>query len=221
MPKPILIMVDIETDGPVPSFYSMYEIGAVVIESELTNTFHTKIKLVTKNSQDSALAAMKTTREALFNRVDAKSPSTAMSDFKTWLYYNARVQKGFHPVFISDNPGFDWQFVNYYFFKYLGTNPFGHSSRDLGSLYKGFVKDWSKNFKHLRKTKHDHSALNDALGNAEALLEMMNQGMGIPIPEKLEKPEGLLLDDSDVFFAPPVSTREFFRRANDDRPTRI
>ncbi len=40
-----------------------------------------------------------------------------------------------------------------------------------GSLYKGPAKDTSRNFKHLRKTKHTHNPVDDAKGNAEAFLE--------------------------------------------------
>ena len=56
-------------------------------------------------------------------------------------------------MFISDNNGFDWQFINWYFHHFLGKNPFGHSSTNLGSLYKGLVKDTFENFKHLRRTR--------------------------------------------------------------------
>jgi hypothetical protein len=35
-------------------------------------------------------------------------------------------------------------------------------------------------WKHLRKTAHDHNPVNDALGNAEALLEMKRRGLNIP-----------------------------------------
>ncbi len=95
-----------------------------------------------------------------------------MKKFDDWLY-SLKIK----PMFISDNNGFDHQFINYYFHKYLGRNPFGHSSTNLGSLYKGFVKDTAKNFKYLRKTKHDHHPVNDAKSNAEALLEIFNRGL--------------------------------------------
>lgn len=36
-------------------------------------------------------------------------------------------------------------------------------------------------WKSLRKTKHDHNPVNDALGNAEALLELVNQGFKLKI----------------------------------------
>jgi len=43
---------------------------------------------------------------------------------------------------------------------------------NLGSFYKGLVRDTLKNFKHLRQTKHTHHPVDDAKGNAEALLAM-------------------------------------------------
>ena len=44
-------------------------------------------------------------------------------------------------------------------------------------LFNGMNKSMKQSFKHLRRTKHSHNALDDALGNAEAMLEMMNMGM--------------------------------------------
>jgi hypothetical protein len=66
-------------------------------------------------------------------------------------------------------------FVCWYLWHFLGKNPFGHSSTNLGSLYKGLVKDRRKNFKHLCKTKHTHHPVDDAKGNAEALLAMQGE----------------------------------------------
>jgi hypothetical protein len=71
-------------------------------------------------------------------------------------------------------------FVCWYFWHFLGRTPFGHTSQNLGSLYKGMVKDMQPNFKHLRRTKHDHNPVNDAKSNAEALLAMKTD-MGLKI----------------------------------------
>jgi len=81
---------------------------------------------------------------------------------------------------VSDNNGFDWSFVNWYLHHFVGANPFGHTSTNLGSLYKGLVKDTFQNFKHLRRTKHTHDPLNDARGNAEALMHMRD-ALGLKI----------------------------------------
>jgi hypothetical protein len=41
--------------------------------------------------------------------------------------------------------------------------------------YKGLVRDMFTNFKHLRTTKHTHHPVDDAMGNAEAMLAMIRQ----------------------------------------------
>ena len=99
-----------------------------------------------------------------------------MADFDGWL--RANVPK--RMLFISDNNGFDWQFINWYFHHFLGKNPFGHSSSNLGSMFKGLVKDTFKNFKKLKRTPHTHNPVDDARGNAEALLHMRDH-LGLKI----------------------------------------
>jgi len=94
-----------------------------------------------------------------------------MTDFANWLGLNSKGR----PIFISDNNGFDWMFVCWYFHHFLHTNPFGHSSQNLGSLFKGLKKDMFQSFKHLCRTPHTHKALDDARGNAEALLTIRDE----------------------------------------------
>ena len=103
-------------------------------------------------------------------------PAASIAKFGAWVTAN---NKG-RAQFVSDNNGFDWQFVNWYFHHFLGANPFGYSSTNLGSLYKGLAKDVFVNFKHLRKTEHTHHPVDDAKGNAEALLAMKEQ-LGLKI----------------------------------------
>jgi DNA polymerase III epsilon subunit-like protein len=172
-------MVDIETDGPCPGLYSMIAIGAVVVEPGLKRTFEAKLRpLEDAQFQPEALAVSGYTREQTL----AFTPAlTAIREFAGWI---KRCNSGKQPRFISDNNGFDWQFVNYYFWRFrstVDTNPFGHSSTNLGSLYKGLVRDTTKNFKHLRQTKHTHNPVDDARGNAEALLHMRSM-MGLEFP---------------------------------------
>jgi hypothetical protein len=100
-----------------------------------------------------------------------------MESFALWLKKNTKGRA----FFISDNNGFDWQFMNWYFWHFTGGNPFGHSSTNLGSLYKGMVKDTFQTLKHLRKTLHTHNPVDDAMGNAEALLEMKRLGLKIAL----------------------------------------
>ncbi|HIV70679.1 MAG TPA: 3'-5' exonuclease [Candidatus Aquabacterium excrementipullorum] len=165
------IMIDIEADGPIPGDYSMVSFGAVVVEPGLSRRFQARLRPISERWVPEALAVSGLTREQTLAFDD---PAAAMQGFADWLAAQAPDQ----PRFVSDNNGFDWQFINWYFHHFLGRNPFGHSSTNLGSLYKGLVKDTRQNFKHLRRTPHTHDPLDDALGNAEALLHMHSE-MGL------------------------------------------
>lgn len=90
--------------------------------------------------------------------------------FEEWLHQ-------FKPpyVFISDNPAYDWQWLNYHFLHELKRNPFGYSARRIGDFYAGLVGDFraSSKWKRLRVTKHTHNPVDDAMGNVEAFERML------------------------------------------------
>lgn len=167
------VMVDIEADGPIPADYSMISLGAVIVNRALDRTFRAHLRPISERWNPDALAVSGFSREQTLGFND---PLHEMLRFEAWLKENAPAPM----LFISDNNGFDWQFVSWYFHHFLGRNPFGHSSTNLGSLYKGLVKDTSATFKHLRKTPHTHDPVDDAMGNAQALLHM-KEALGLKI----------------------------------------
>lgn len=171
-----IIMVDIESDGPVPGDYSMVSFGAVVVNENLDKTFYGKLQPISDKWLPEALAVSGHSRE---ETLGFEKPVVVMGRFAEWLKNNSAGK----PLFYSDNNGFDWQFINWYFHHFIGANPFGFSSTNLGSLYKGMVKDTFQNFKHLRQTPHTHNPVDDALGNAQALLHLKNE-MGLKISLK-------------------------------------
>ena len=167
------IMVDVEADGPIPGDYSMVCFGAVVVEPGLERSFYGQLRPISNHYIPDALKVSGFTRE---ETMTFPEPEETMRAFADWLKEISKVRL----MFVSDNNGFDWQFVNWYFHHFTDKNPFGFSSTNLGSLYKGLVNDTFKNFKHLRKTKHTHHPVDDARGNAEALLTM-KQELGLKI----------------------------------------
>jgi hypothetical protein len=168
------VMVDVESDGPIPGDYSMICFGAIIVEPELNRVFYGKLKPISDRFVPEALAVSGFSRE---ETIEFDEPKAVMESFNEWLKENCRGRL----MFISDNNGFDWQFVSWYFHHFSGSNPFGHSSTNLGSLYKGMRMDTWVNFKHLRKTKHTHHPVDDARGNAEALLAMKEMGLKIAL----------------------------------------
>ena len=169
-------MVDVEADGPIPGDYSMVSFGAIVVEPGLERTFYGQLKPISEQWIEPALAVSGFTRDETLAFDD---PATVMQSFANWVKQQSHGQ----PMFISDNNGFDWQFINWYFHHFLDRNPFGHSSANLGSLYKGVAKDMFTSFKHLRRTKHTHHPVDDARGNAEALLRIKDE-LGLKISFK-------------------------------------
>ncbi|MDO8415613.1 MAG: exonuclease [Agitococcus sp.] len=167
-----IIIVDIESDGPIPHDYSMISFGAVVVDQTLDKAFYGQLKPISDKWIPEALAVSRFSRE---QTLDFDDPLLVMQQFSDWLKQVCTSK----PMFFSDNNGFDWQFINWYFIHFLGHNPFGFSSTNLGSLYKGMQRDMFVNFKHLRKTKHTHHPVDDAKGNAEALLAMKAMGLKI------------------------------------------
>jgi hypothetical protein len=81
------------------------------------------------------------------------------------------------PIFVSDNPAFDWQWINDAFWKHGVTNPFGHSARRISDFYAGCRRDFRKTmqWKAWRKTPHDHNPVHDAQGNVEAFREILRR----------------------------------------------
>ena len=165
-------MVDVEADGPAPGLYSMTELGAVIVEPGLTRTFYTTLAPISEQWVPEALAVTRRSRE---DTLKFTPPEVAMIQFDLWLRRELADQ-GVRPKFISDNNGFDWQFVNYYSWRFLKSNRFGHSSSNLGNIYKGLRGNMFENFKHLRQTQHTHNPVDDARGNAEAMLAMEKMG---------------------------------------------
>lgn len=164
-----LISVDVEADGPCPGLYSMVSFGAVLVNDDLKTTFKGETAPVSDAWIPDALAVSGVTRDQ-HKRFD--DPEFVMRKFDSWLVSVCGKDR---PIFICDNPAFDWQFINYYFHRYVGRNPFGYSARRIGDLYCGLKKDGRASWKHLRKTKHNHDPVQDAISNAEAVVEIAKE----------------------------------------------
>lgn len=159
-------VVDVESDGPCPGLYSMVCFGAVLVEGSCDINFYRGTAPISDKYIEEALSVSGFTRE---EHLKFYHPLLVMQAFRDWI---TKHNKNGRPVMWSDNLAYDWQFINYYFHKYLGENPFGYSGRRIGDYYCGLKQDVHARWKHLRKTPHDHNPVNDATGNAEAMIAM-------------------------------------------------
>jgi hypothetical protein len=168
------VIVDVESDGPIPAEFSMVCFGAVIFDELLNQTFYGRTRPISERFIPEALGVSGFSRQ---QHLVFEEPKIVMERFAEWL---AKLSQG-RPIFISDNPAFDWQFINYYFHRFLGRNPFGFSARRIGDLYSGLVRDASKasEWKKYRLTTHSHNPVDDAKGNAEALKKLKELGLKI------------------------------------------
>ena len=92
------VMVDIESDGPIPGDYSMVCFGAVIVGPGLDRTFYGQLKPISENFIPEALAVSGLSRQ---DCLAFPEPKQVMEQFKGWLQSNSRGRL----LFISDNNG--------------------------------------------------------------------------------------------------------------------
>ena len=172
--KEIYISVDIEASGPIPGEYSMLSLGATVV-GDISKTFYKEFKPINDNYVPRALEICGLSMEKL--KKTGVEPKAGMLEFKEWVNDVSKWKK---PVFTAFNATFDWMFVEYYFRKYVGRNPFGVSGLDIKAYYMGkFGTKWVDTAKRrfdkrfLSKRKHTHNALDDAIEQAEIFEKLL------------------------------------------------
>jgi len=82
------IMVDVETDGPIPGDYSMISFGAVVVDQVLDKTFYARLKPISERFIPEALAVSGHSREETLQFAD---PAQVMTDFRLWLQTHCKT----------------------------------------------------------------------------------------------------------------------------------
>jgi len=153
-----LVFVDCEAHGPCPSQGTLTEFAAVLNRS---TTFYRKLW---DTIPDKDTPAIPIPQKQIYDE------QKAFQEFEQWIKTFCNK-----PTFISDNPAYDWQWINDGFHRSIGYNPFGFSARRIGDFYAGLCRDFSKSndWKRLRITKHTHNPLDDAMGNYEAFQRIL------------------------------------------------
>jgi len=177
MTDEILISVDIETAGPIPAEYPMLSIGACLVQDRAV-TFYVELVPDRDRFVQEALSICGLDMETL--RQTGVEPGEAMKHFAAWVRHN--TPEGARPVFVALNAPFDWMFINDYFHRYLGENPFGHSALDIKAYFMGQAGvSWSEtSFRHLtdhflEERRLTHNALRDAQDQAEIFFLLLKQ----------------------------------------------
>jgi len=182
----IYIVVDIETNGPVPGLYSMLSLGAVASSrsEELSSFYHKLAPLEDASQHPHNMTFWQQHPEAWQEVTDnQESAQTVIQDFVDWV-------KSFdkRPVFVSQPTAFDYAFVSWYLWKFTDNNPFlvqdgASATLDLQSFIVGkhdlkldmsrgeMLPEWMKQ----GMPEHSHNALEDARGFGVILRNVLNR----------------------------------------------
>ncbi|OJX38043.1 MAG: DNA polymerase III subunit epsilon [Chloroflexi bacterium 44-23] len=182
MSNELYISVDVETAGPFPSQYALLSIGACLVSNTDIN-FYTELQPDRPDFLPESLKISGLQMQSL--QQTGQPPLTAMTAFAEWV--RTVTPRGDRPVFVALNAPFDWMFINDYFYRYIGSNPFGHSALDIKAFYMGYSGvEWSQtSFRHINRfLNHEtclaHNALKDAQDQAAIFLAILNQSRSFP-----------------------------------------
>jgi len=134
------IMVDLEASGPIIGRHSMTELGAVV-GSRARGSID-KLELVIAPISDE----VKTSKDSFARaKREGVAPKAAMERFAAWAkpYLDQKAQ------FIARPSCFDWPWVVWYAWTYLGENPFGFRALCASSWFEARGRKFSVELPHV------------------------------------------------------------------------
>lgn len=161
-------VVDVESDGQLPGIHNMISFGIAKVTPKMDKYFLGQTAPITGNRIEAAAKISGISRE---EHIHFHHPEVIMREANQWVQDNNT--KG-RPILWSDNNGYDAAFMNFYFLHFVGSNPFGWSSRRIGDVFAGLKKNarfgWKKRRKYKFDFQHNHDPVSDARANGAALL---------------------------------------------------
>ena len=133
-------MVDIETSGPVIGTHSMTELGAAVgsLKDGVVDRFEALIR-----PTGSAVIASRDSFEKATKQ--GAAPAEAMKRFADWSAPFLKKKA----LFIARPAAFDWPWIVWYAWTYLGENPFGFKAVCASSWFQAKGKRFEVELPHV------------------------------------------------------------------------
>ncbi len=176
----IFIAVDVEAAGPSPGKYSLLSLGACLV-ADPERHFYIELQPTTPEMDPETYAIHGLSLDRLNEY--GLPPKDAMTQFEAWIHSVTPPEK--NPIFVALNAPFDWMFVNDYFHRFLGRNPFGYAALDMKALFMGLTRlPWSQtNLRTMSEyygEQHEltHHALRDAQDEALLFQKMLAHATG-------------------------------------------
>jgi hypothetical protein len=179
------VSIDVEADGPAPGLYSMLSLGAAAFGQEGAECGRWEMNLRPLRDAGQHPETMQwwqSHQDAyLLATADQRDPAEAMTAFVAWV-------EGLpgQPLAVGWPVAFDFGFVNWYCYRFVGRNPLGYDALDIRSLAMGLTH--SHDYRDLREAEMksflaavdregltEHRALDDAVEQGRLLCALIAQ----------------------------------------------
>lgn len=174
-----LVVVDVEASDRTPMSGHMTEFGAV--HPATGSQFYAQLYSFTPHLDIPALPVVEVRDgepvqllRVLVDGINDTGVRTHRQLAEQFAEWAKSCSKG-GVTLVSDNPAFDGMWINCFLDKHGCGGALGFSGRRIGDFAAGLSGKWSDHnaWKKLRRTKHTHNPLDDAQGNAEALIALL------------------------------------------------
>jgi hypothetical protein len=134
------IMVDIETSGPIIGRHSMTEIGAVV--GSRAEGIVDRFDALVSPISDEVVTSRESFQKA---RASGSPPAEAMGRFAAW----SRPYRERKARFVARPAAFDWPWIVWYAWTFLGENPFGFKAVCASSWFQARGRTFQVELPHV------------------------------------------------------------------------
>jgi DNA polymerase III epsilon subunit-like protein len=133
-------MIDVETSGPIYGVHSLTEVGAAVGSSRqgTIDRFEALVQPIGEEVVTSHASFARAKREGL-------APAEALRRFADW----ARPHVAEGARFVARPAAFDWPWIVYYAWRYLGENPFGFKAVCATSWFEALSRRFEVELPHV------------------------------------------------------------------------
>ena len=177
----LYVATDIESNGPSPGHHSMLSFGSVAFtpsDKKIYSTFTCNLELLPGAAEHPETMRWWRTQQDAWRacRMNPVPPRRAMRDYVAWL-------KEFpgQPIFVAHPVAFDYAWISWYLWEFVGEDPFQLRSLDLSSYASALLGRPVTECKKEQMPKHwfdkdfvhNHQALDDARGYAKLTCNML------------------------------------------------
>lgn len=177
----IYVSVDIEADGPIPGPNSMLSLGAAAFtaDGKMISTFSVNFDQLPDAKPNADTMKWWGTQPDAWEacRKNCLPPDVAITRFKKWVEGLSGK-----PVCIAYPAGYDFTWIYWYLINFTGSSPFSFSCIDIKTMAMTVLKtDYRSATKRnmpkhwFGKTKHNHIALDDAIGQGELFCNILGE----------------------------------------------